>query len=219
MFKPEQDIYKIFPAQASAGEGSPWTYVMQVTIPCLWQIYLCRMMTKKTLAFALGIATLVIAACSQGSNKSGEPESTSPIATTEPTPGNSLPSLSMVDVSGNSVSLESMKGKKIFVNLWASWCPPCRREMPSIEKLYQSADKNKVALVMLALDDSFEKSKDYIVSKKLDLPVYYPQDNLPELFNVQGIPTTFIFNEQGALIQRVDGSDNYDTDEYRNLLK
>lgn len=131
----------------------------------------------------------------------------------------SLPSFTVQDVNGNGVNLNSFKGKKVFVNLWASWCPPCRAEMPSIEKLYQSVDSSKVAFVMLALDNDFEQSKQFIKKQGLNLPVYYPTENLPQLFNVQGIPATFIFNEQGELIQRIDGGDDYDTDRYRELLK
>jgi thiol-disulfide isomerase/thioredoxin len=131
----------------------------------------------------------------------------------------SLPTFAVESIHGNSVNLESFKGKKVFVNLWASWCPPCKREMPSIEKLYQSVDTNKVAFVMISLDDQFEKAKAYIRSAKLQLPVYYPEENLPDLFNVEGIPSTFIFNEAGQLIKRIDGGDFYDTDEYRALLK
>lgn len=130
-----------------------------------------------------------------------------------------LPSFSVQDINGKIIDLHSLKGKKLFVNLWASWCPPCKREMPSIEKLYRSVDTGKVAFLLVSLDDRFEKAKKYVASKKLKLPIYYPAQNLPELFNVQGIPATFIFNEKAELIKRVDGSDDYDTDLYRTLFQ
>lgn len=130
-----------------------------------------------------------------------------------------LPTFTVESIDGNMVNLQNFKGKKVFVNLWASWCPPCKREMPSIEKLSQFVDTNKVAFVMISLDDQFEKAKAYIRSAKLQLPIYYPAETLPALFNVEGIPSTFIFNENGELIKRVDGGDEYNTDEYRALLK
>src|SRR5687768_7221789 len=52
-----------------------------------------------------------------------------------------LPPFTMQDIDGKTINLQSLKGKKVFVNLWASWCPPCRREMPSIEKLAKAVDK------------------------------------------------------------------------------
>ena len=130
-----------------------------------------------------------------------------------------LPTFAVEDINGNRVNLQSFKGKKVFVNLWASWCPPCKREMPSIEKLYHSVDTNRVAFIMISLDDAFEKAKTFIGSAKLQLPIFYPAENLPALFNVGGIPSTFIFNEDGELIKRMDGADFYDTDDYRALLK
>ena len=72
---------------------------------------------------------------------------------------------------------------------------------------------------MLSLDDNFDKAKKWMQKQNLSMPVYYPAENLPQLFNVQAIPTTFIFNENGELIQRVDGADNYDSEAYRTLLK
>lgn len=130
-----------------------------------------------------------------------------------------LPQFTLQNVAGEAVNLQSFKGKKVFVNLWATWCPPCRREMPSIQRLSQQVDPAKVAFVMLSLDDDFNKAKSFVQSKKLDLPIYYPGENLPELFNVPGIPVTFIFDERGQLIRRIDGGEEYDTDKYRRLLK
>ena len=130
-----------------------------------------------------------------------------------------LPSFSIQDIDGNVVNLQNLKGKKLFVNLWASWCPPCKREIPSIEKLSHSVDNNKVQFLLISLDDQFEQAKKYVSSKGIKLPVYYPAENPPALFNVQGIPATFIFNENGELLKRIDGGENYNTKEYKALLQ
>ncbi len=73
--------------------------------------------------------------------------------------------------------------------------------------------------IMLSLDDEFEKAKRYASKNKLNLPVYYPTENLPLLFKTQGIPATFIFNEKGELIRQNMGAEDYDTDAYLQLLK
>ena len=130
-----------------------------------------------------------------------------------------LPSFSMRDQQGRLVSLQNLKGKKLFVNLWATWCPPCRQEMPSIAKLYASVDTSKVAFVMLSLDDRFEKAVQYVAKNRWPFPVYYPAENLPELFNVPGIPSTFIFDENGRLLKKIEGSENYNTDGFRKLFR
>ena len=129
-----------------------------------------------------------------------------------------MPSFKITDVSGNITDLQSFKGKKVFINLWATWCPPCRTEIPSIEKLYSKVDKTKVAFIMLSLDNDMQTAVNFATKNKLATPVYYPAENLPSLFNVEGIPATFIFDEQGNLIRWVEGGDNYDTAEYLKLL-
>lgn len=179
---------------------------------------------KITIILATAITLSTLAACSN--SQSTAKEETAPVEEVPQTStenntnasATALPSFSVQDINGQQVNLQSFKGKKVFVNLWASWCPPCRREMPSIQKLYQSVDTDKVAFVLLSLDDHFDKAKKFISQQKLKLPIYYPAENLPELFNVQGIPSTFIFDESGKLVKRIDGGADYDSDEYRTLL-
>lgn len=128
-----------------------------------------------------------------------------------------IPDFEVKDASGKLVNLKKFKGKKVLVNLWATWCGPCRREMPSINSLYKKVN-GKAEFVMLSLDDDFNKAINYKSSQALDLPMYYPSGSLPSLFQVQGIPATFIFNEKGELIKSLEGSMNYDTPDFLNLL-
>jgi thiol-disulfide isomerase/thioredoxin len=129
-----------------------------------------------------------------------------------------LPSFLIVNAGNQVIDLSQFKGKKVFVNLWATWCPPCRAEIPSIEKLSVKTDKNKAVFIMLSLDDNFDKAKSFATKNNMTLPVYFPAANLPQLFTVRGIPATFIFNEKGELIHRQDGSANYDTKEFFDML-
>ena len=146
------------------------------------------------------------------------PEAASAAVLQSQAPSAMLPSFAVQDAAGHQLDLAAFKGKKVFVNLWATWCPPCRAEMPSINKLYQAADKEKVQFVMLSLDNDFETAKTYVREKSLELPVFYPAADLPPLFTVNGIPTTFIFNEEGQLIAQHEGSQDYNTAEYRQLF-
>jgi thiol-disulfide isomerase/thioredoxin len=129
-----------------------------------------------------------------------------------------LPALALIDIAGNTVNLTSFKGRKVFVNLWASWCPPCREEIPSIEALAAKAGNENIAFVMLALDEKFAVARQFATTNKMKLPIFYPAEKLPALFNVEGIPVTFIFNEQGQLVKQVNGSEDYNTDKYYELL-
>lgn len=128
-----------------------------------------------------------------------------------------MPDFSVKDENGKLINLRKLKGKKVFVNLWATWCGPCRREMPSINNLYKKVN-GKAEFIMLSLDDDFNKARSYKSNQAFALPMYYPGGNLPSLFQVEGIPATFVFNEKGELMKRFEGSMNYDTDEFLKLL-
>lgn len=130
-----------------------------------------------------------------------------------------LPAFKMTDVNGNTVDMASFKGKKLFVNLWATWCPPCRAEIPSIENLAGKVDKEKAVFIMLSLDENVELAKNFATKNNMQLPVYYPAEGLPAMFKTDGIPATFIFNEKGELVKQNNGADDYDTEEYVQLLK
>lgn len=129
-----------------------------------------------------------------------------------------LPSLTLKDIDGNTLNLSDFKGKKVFVNMWATWCPPCRAEMPSIQQLYERTKEKNVQFVMIALDEDFSKSISYLQSTAFLLPAFHPAGTLPPLLDVEGIPATFIFDETGALIKKIEGTENYNTSEYVKLL-
>ena len=71
---------------------------------------------------------------------------------------------------------------------------------------------------MLSLDQNFDLAKAYAKANKINLPVYYPAENLPDMFNTEGIPATFIFNENGELIKANMGAEDYNTQSYLELL-
>lgn len=168
------------------------------------------------------VCLLMLHACTGKVAKTPAPEQTASLATPAAVTESvtkTLPAFTVLDAAGNKLDLQRFQGKKVFVNLWATWCPPCRAEMPSIEKLYRDIDTGKVQFVMLSLDNDFETAKQFVQKKGYHLPVFYPAGDVPELFTVNGIPTTFIFNESGELIAQREGSEDYNTPEYRKLFE
>ncbi len=165
-----------------------------------------------------GISILVIGlfSCSSSVDEANAPviEAAAP----QPYETKTIPTFAVTDATGKKIDLSSFKGKKVFVNLWATWCPPCRREMPSIESLASKVDKEHVVFIMLSLDEDFEVAKKFAKSEDLKVPVYYPAEKLPPLFNTDAIPATFIFDENGVLVKQNKGSDDYDTSLYIDLL-
>ncbi|MCY7422026.1 MAG: TlpA family protein disulfide reductase [Chitinophagaceae bacterium] len=172
----------------------------------------------KSFTTVMVIFVLALASCSASVNE-GKKEFTDETIASEASISLVNPAFKMTDINGNTIDLQSLKGKKVFVNLWATWCPPCRSEIPFIEQLQSKVDKQKVAFVMLSLDDDFSKAKKFAKEYNLKLPVYYPAESLPKMFSTDGIPASFIFNERGELIKQNNGADDCDTEDYVQLLK
>jgi len=128
---------------------------------------------------------------------------------------------SIKDLEGKAVHVDAFKGKTLFLNLWATWCGPCRLEMPSIEKLYQQVDHDKVMFIMLSIDrpQDFGKIKNYISEKEFTFPVYTPADFLPNQLQVKTIPATFIVSPDGRIVSNESGTTNFDTPEFKSFLE
>ena len=127
--------------------------------------------------------------------------------------------LPLVTLDGKAVNLSDLKGKVEFVNLWASWCPPCRAEMPGIEALYKKVDHSKIAFVMLSLDDDAAKARKFVQSQGYTFPVYLRTGNLPAPFDSNSIPSTVILGPDGQVAARHDGMAEYDTPEFKASLE
>lgn len=120
---------------------------------------------------------------------------------------------------GQRVSLHELRGKVVFVNLWASWCPPCLAEMPGIEALYQKVDKAKVAFVLISLDEKPAKATALFRRRGYTLPLYFPASPLPAPFDSRSIPATVILAPDGQVAARHEGMAAYDTPEFRAALE
>ena len=122
------------------------------------------------------------------------------------------------DPEGNLVPLSDLKGKVIFMNFWATWCPPCVAEMPSIDNLHEEVG-DEVAFVMLSMDDKFEKAITFNEKKEYNLPIYELAGTLPVMYRSSAIPTTFVIDANGNLALTHKGMADYDTEEFKNFLK
>src|SRR5262249_21563013 len=97
-------------------------------------------------------------------------------------------------------NLSSLKGKTIFVNLWATWCGPCVGEMPSIENLYhQFADRDDVAFVLISLDQSISAPTRFAKTKGMQAPIFFAKSPPPRGFQSDGMPLPMIIRKDGTL--------------------
>lgn len=126
----------------------------------------------------------------------------------------------MQSLDGKTVNFESLQGKVIFLNVWATWCPPCVAEMPGIQKLYDKVKSDKIAFVMLSVDQGgMEKVQKFVSKKGYTFPVYQPATQLPREFYSPSIPTTFILDIKGQIVAKHEGMADYDTKEVREFLE
>tara|TARA_R110002049_G_scaffold253340_1_gene428617 strand:+ start:3168 stop:3800 length:633 start_codon:yes stop_codon:yes gene_type:complete len=126
--------------------------------------------------------------------------------------------LKMIDAEGKTRSLEEFKGKVVFLNFWATWCPPCIAEMPSIDKLHEEMGDD-AAFVLLSFDDDFKKAKTFDKRKGYDLPIYAPSGNLPAMDQSAALPTTYVIDADGNLALTHKGMANYSDSEFKKFLK
>ncbi|MBL7852726.1 MAG: TlpA family protein disulfide reductase [Cyclobacteriaceae bacterium] len=124
------------------------------------------------------------------------------------------------DLEGNRIPFETFKGKVIFLNLWATWCGPCRAEMPGIQGLYEKVDKDKVVFIMLSLDKDADQPKvaSYLKNKSFTFNAYMPSGYLPEQLQVPSIPTTFVISAEGKIVKKEVGAMQYDTPDFLRFL-
>lgn len=123
------------------------------------------------------------------------------------------------DGAGNRIDVANQAGKVVFINFWATWCPPCIAEMPSIDKLYNNfKDRDDVVFVMADVDGQYEKSKQFMESKKLGLPVHIPVGNIPNHWLGGAIPTTIILDKKGQIAAKHEGMADYSRPEVTEFI-
>ena len=111
------------------------------------------------------------------------------------------------DNQGNNIPFSTLKGKWVFINYWASWCPGCVEEIPQFNRFYDSHKKNDIALFAVNFDGlPIAKQKSLIKRFHIQYPslVQDPSDDL-HLGDIRGIPVTFVFNPQGTLVKILYG--------------
>jgi peroxiredoxin len=111
----------------------------------------------------------------------------------------------LTDLTGKNWQLKSLSGKTVLVNFWATWCPPCRKEMPDLDALYRRYEER--GLVVLAIsDEGVGTVKTFIGDHKVSYPVLLdPGGKVSKLFRVQGIPKSFLYDRNGNLVaQAID---------------
>ncbi|MDL2298817.1 TlpA family protein disulfide reductase [Synergistaceae bacterium OttesenSCG-928-D05] len=131
--------------------------------------------------------------------------------------GAQVPNFTLSDMDGKKVSLEDFRGKPVLLNFWASWCPPCRAEMPDFNELNAELEKSKEA-VLLAINltdgrrETKNKAEKYLASNNLKLNVLLDEKGTAaEIFDIRGIPTTIVIDAKGVMRGQIVGATDKET--------
>lgn len=127
--------------------------------------------------------------------------------------------IKLVDAEGEILNLQQFRDKVLFINLWATWCPPCLAEMPNIDQLYRDLEPEEVVFLMISADKEFSKAVAYVEAKDFQFPIYQIAGNWPLALNSTTLPTTFVIDKQGRLVLEHRGMAKYDTKDFKAFLR
>jgi thiol-disulfide isomerase/thioredoxin len=123
------------------------------------------------------------------------------------------------NMDGEVIELADQKGKVVFINFWATWCPPCIAEMPSINKLYSNfKDNESVVFMMVDVDNSPVKSQKFMDKRNFNLPIYTPASPIPSSYMEGAIPTTLVLNKYGKVVLKHEGMGDFSNEEFKTFV-
>lgn len=129
--------------------------------------------------------------------------------------GNVAPDFELQTLEGKSITLSSLKGKKVILNFWASWCPPCRQEMPDMEKFSKENNNGEIEILAVNLTDAEKSRADvptFMKSNGITFPVVLDEKGkVGQLYNISSIPASFIIDSKGVIQKKLVGPMTYES--------
>lgn len=146
-------------------------------------------------------------------------ESTEQSAATE-APAAQPSGIAFTRLDGQLVDLSALTGKVVVLNFWATWCPPCIREMPSLQAFYNKYQTSSdVEFLVIEVDNKPDLAKSFVEKNNFTFPVYSPASMIPEAFLGQSIPTTVILNKKGEISYRHEGMSDFMAPDFLHLFE
>lgn len=130
------------------------------------------------------------------------------------------PDITVTALDGTSLRLSSLKGKVVLLNFWATWCPPCREEIPSMIKLNNSMAGKPFQMLAVSIDEGGKPVvDDFFSSTGFILPTFLDQTNAAgKAYGITGVPETFIIDKKGIIVKKIIGPVEWDSAEVKNFL-
>jgi thiol-disulfide isomerase/thioredoxin len=145
--------------------------------------------------------------------------------------GSPAPTFAAVDLDGQPVSLDDLRGKVVLLNVWATWCAPCRWEMPSMQRLRESIEDEDFVIVAVSIDASEPGQPDafgriggdiegFIAENDLTFTVWHdPPGTIQRTYQTTGVPESFVIGRDGVIYKKIAGPTEWDSPEYQEMIR
>ncbi|MEN8257474.1 MAG: TlpA disulfide reductase family protein [Thermodesulfobacteriota bacterium] len=126
--------------------------------------------------------------------------------------GKPAPDFTLMDREGKTWTLSELKGQVVFVNFWATWCPPCVKEMPSMQRLYEALPADKFKMLAILNSDKPINADFFAAKHKITMPILNDQENkIGPQYGLTGVPETFIVDKEGVVREKFIGPAEWDS--------
>ncbi len=165
-------------------------------------------MRSKLILIAFAAFLFTLPGCRSENNSAGRPAL-----------GRPVPDFTLRDLSGKTWKLSDLKGRVVMVNFWATWCPPCRSELDSMQRLFTRPVGKKFQMLTVLVNDSPANGAEIMRRKNYTFPVLLdPEGETGRAYGITGVPETFIIDGNGILREKVIGADDWDSPRARKMI-
>lgn len=131
-----------------------------------------------------------------------------------------FPELVLTDLDGAQVSTQTFRGKLLVLNVWATWCPPCRKEMPSLERLGKSVDSGRIVVAGMSIDGDAKAVRGFLAQNDITFRNFIdPDKRIADSLGVLAYPETFLIAPDGKLVRRISGEQEWSSPAMRQVLE
>lgn len=125
--------------------------------------------------------------------------------------GNRAPDFELETLDGDEVKLSDLKGERVLVNFWATWCPPCRAEIPDLQKFHEDTDVTILAINATETEESHDNIPKFVKNFEMEFPVLLDEDSsVSTTYQAQALPTSYMVDSDGIIQYKAMGAMNYD---------
>ncbi|MBF0466166.1 MAG: TlpA family protein disulfide reductase [Nitrospirae bacterium] len=168
---------------------------------------------KTSKALILGVLIVAAVVVLQLGKKKGQ------VANINMVEGTTVPAFTFTDSGGKAVTYDAFKGKPLIINFWATWCPSCKDEIPSLQSFYNDEKSGQnVNIVTVLFRDDMSSAQSFMKKHKYDFPVYTDSSGAARSFGLTGVPETYLIDKNGIVVRRILGPLDWQTSSGKELL-